>query len=243
MKYIFISPHFDDICFSMGGFLQNLGNGDKTVINVFTKTPYIRRLSMVNRDINFKTDIVSRIRLEEDLEFCQLYNIRQVNLDFYESTEDKDLINHEIYRQICDNVEFNSDCHVFFPMGIGRHRNHIQIFNICKRIINNYNCNFIIYEDLPYAHNRFNRYDRIGEISNFLIENGFKNYLYKLSKSSIQQKKKDIMIYESQHTYKNFNRVKISRYYTRITFLPLAREGFWFRSIGGELNSFLENLK
>lgn len=227
----------------MDGLLQGLDNGDKTIINVFTKSSYIRRLSMVNRDINFKTDIVSRIRLAEDLEFCKLYNIRQINLDFYESMENEELENKEIYQQICDNIEFNDNCYVFFPMGIGRHRNHIKIFEICRKIINNYNCNFIIYEDLPYAHNRFDRYDRIGEMSNFLIENGFKNYLYKLSRSSIKCKKKDIMIYESQHTYKNCNRVKISRYYTRTTFLPLAREGFWFRNIGGELNSFLEKFK
>ena len=79
-KYILISPHFDDICFSMDGLLQNLKEYEKTVINIFTNSCYIRRMTMPYSDQTKRMELISEIRKNEDTIFCNNYNINQINL-------------------------------------------------------------------------------------------------------------------------------------------------------------------
>ncbi len=235
-KCIFISPHFDDICFSMSGLLQNLDNFNKTIINVFTNSCYIRRMSMPYMDQFKRMQIISDIRNNEDIIFCNKYNIKQINLGLFE-TSSKTIINNEqkdadILSKIENVIDFNEEQLIFVPMGIGYHEDHIQIFNIFKNLITekeNIKSKLVLYEDLPYSHIRSDRYFRIGKLSNFLICNGFKNHKIHLKRKQILEKRKDIMLYESQHKYKNYKNVRIQRYFVRSSILPHAIESLWLR--------------
>ena len=230
-KCFFISPHFDDICFSMSGLIQNLKEYEKTVINIFTNSCYIRRMSMPYLDQLKRMELISEIRKNEDTIFCKKYNANQINLGFFEAST-KSIINEQennklIYEKLKEVINFNEEKLIFIPMGIGNHEDHLQVFNIFKNIINKKTqIKFIIYEDLPYAHVRNDRYLRIGELSNFLINNGFKNYKLRLNKENILQKKKYIILYESQHKYKNYKKVRIKWYLVRESFLPSSIEKF-----------------
>lgn len=233
-KCIFISPHFDDICFSMDGLLQNLKEYKKTMINIFTKSYYIRRMSMPYSNQLERMELISEIRRNEDAIFCSNYNITQINLEFFEASTksivNKQQDNDSIYKRLVEIIDFDEEQLIFIPMGIGNHEDHLQIFNIFKNIVSEKTrTKFVIYEDLPYAHVRNDRYLRIGELSNFLVANGFKNYNLHLNRKVILQKRKDIMLYESQHRYKNYKRVRIGRYLVRKSFLPSSIESFWLQ--------------
>lgn len=233
-KCIFISPHFDDICFSMDGLLQNLKEYEKTIINVFTKSCYIRRMLMPYSDQLKRMELISEIRKNEDAVFCDNHNISQINLGFFEAST-KSIINKKqdndlIYKKLIEIINFDEEQLLFIPMGIGNHEDHLQIFDIFKNIVNKKTqTKFIIYEDLPYAHVKNDRYLRIGELSNFLVNNGFKNYRLHLNRNIILKKRKDIMIYESQHKYKNHKRVRIGRYLIKKSFLSSPVESFWLQ--------------
>jgi LmbE family N-acetylglucosaminyl deacetylase len=239
----FISPHFDDPCFSMGGLIGKLGNFDKTIINVFVIGKYIRRMAMAGGSEVFRERIISEIRYEEDRRFCKKYGIKQVNLGLAEfSSEDRshDKFIKDLSKKIGSCIDFSRRCQVFFPMGIGEHVNHLQVFDACKLLMEaNRDREFILYEDLPYGHRILDRFRRTDKLSDFLRDYGLKNYINILSKGDVLRKREDIMIYESQHRYKRPDTVKIHRYFTRVSLLRHPYEGFWIRNDDNEISRFL----
>lgn len=242
-KYLFLSPHFDDICFSLGGFLSKLGNDvEKTIINIFTRSSYIRRMAMDYGDLELRTELISKIRAAEDLAYCRMHNMQQVNLRFAETSGcEKEKEIYEEILNLLDALNTDKNSIIFFPMGVGEHPDHLTIFSMGQKLMETCGYNFAIYEDLPYAHVKRDRYGRIGEISNFLIESGFKNYRYKLSSAAIDEKKKGILCYESQHRYKNAHRIRILRYYVRRGIIPRAEECLWVSNVNGGMDHFLKN--
>jgi hypothetical protein len=228
----------------MGGLVGKLGNFDKTIINVFTISTYIRRMAMTNRSRAFRENVVSKIREEEDREFCERYGIKQINLGLSESSEEN-YSHSEFVRNLSEKIKSHIDpaekCLIFFPLGIGGHINHLQVFDACKLLIEVYgDGEFILYEDLPYGHRIASRFVRIDRLSEFLSSYGFVNCLNILSKKDILQKRKDIMLYESQHKYRHLCTVKIHRYFTRTSLLGYPYEGFWVREgTSSEISKFL----
>jgi hypothetical protein len=227
----------------MGGLIGKLNDFDKVAINVFTISNYIRRMSMVNRDRAFREHIISEIRREEDREFCAKYKIEQINLglpEFLPENHSYTEFNGNIGEKIKNHIDFSEKSIVFSPLGIGEHANHRQVFDICRLLMENGAAGeFIFYEDLPYGHRLSTRFRGINKLSDFLSRHSFTNYLNILSKKDIQRKREDIMIYESQHVYKCPTRVKMHRYFTRVSLLRHPYEGFWIRSGCNEISKFL----
>jgi LmbE family N-acetylglucosaminyl deacetylase len=238
MAYIFISPHFDDICFSLGGLIRTLENERKIIINVFTISSYIRRISPRGGE-EFRRRIISELRQKEDEEFCNRYNIEQINLGFSDQSggiAEKQFIN-VLRDRILEHASPHRDTLVF-PMAIGNHIDHLQIFEACCLLMKDYpQGEFVLYEDLPYGHRMFGRYARIGELSSLMSALGLKNYLKILSPEDVLRKREDIMIYESQHVYKRPSKVRIERYFTKTSPFRRPQEGLWLRGDSGLIKS------
>jgi hypothetical protein len=103
---VFLSPHRDDVCFSLGACLSGLRGG--TLLNIFTKSRFIARFDWAPADLVAKLrasefeaenrgasrrgaappewiDWVSEIRAGEDRAFAKTLGLRVLDLEFSEA--------------------------------------------------------------------------------------------------------------------------------------------------------------
>lgn len=158
-KILLISPHFDDIAYSLGGFMLTNRDLELEVVTCFSVSNYCPCL-----DYDHVEDI-SRIRFEEEKRYVAQLGCGLTILGFKEallrnytlstifsSAVDDFALTSEIYRAIKKEIIRNDTKIVFCPMGIGKHIDHLivkkAVLNIVRedsRILLNF------YEDLPYC--------------------------------------------------------------------------------------------
>ncbi len=236
MEFIFVSPHFDDICFSLDGFVNKFKNFDKRIINVFTRSDYIRRMRLICSDQNLREDIISNIRKVEDDNYTTKYGFSyKENLNLKDcgsfGDREKELLESTIIKLI-KNVKKPI---LVFPIGVGLHQDHVKVFNVCRNIVESkeYKFDYIIYEDLPYSHVKKDRFSRVEQLSDFLKKNNLFYYKNLLNINDIKNKRDSIMLYESQHVYKNSFFVKMRRYCQRECIFSKRYEGMWINNENG----------
>ncbi len=159
---VYLSPHYDDVCFSLGAMAHSLNRG--TLVNLFTRSVYL-----ANPDTAAKArsvDEISALRRAEDDAFATLCNLRTVELGLDEPAlrgrrphgegVDDDLAQLEqpLLRTLDDLALGAPGSRVLFcPAAIGGHVNHVATMLIVARhlpcIEQKYRVFF--YEDLFYA--------------------------------------------------------------------------------------------
>jgi LmbE family N-acetylglucosaminyl deacetylase len=159
-KTILVSPHSDDIAYSIGGtVLQNIFTGPLLMVTVFTRSNYSPCIKIYN------SEIISRIRHLEDVTFAdklkiefQRFNFSEPPLRGYSRREifanynpASDPIYTEVYDALSTLIQ-SSQCELIVsPMGLGNHIDHNIVCNICCRIAKENNIRIVFYEDLQYA--------------------------------------------------------------------------------------------
>jgi LmbE family N-acetylglucosaminyl deacetylase len=204
---IFISPHFDDICFSLSGFL--IKNPGGIIVNVFSKTAYMARSYIVSKyfDIfgysNREIEKISYLRNEEDKKFIEIFNLSSINLGF----EDSSISNSYSFEiklldcliTIISHFE-KEKIKLFFPMGVGGHSDHVAIYDFILKHLDLLSSlgeiNF--YFELPYSSKQVDILDRYA-----IIKKDFKKKILLENKIIIEpllmQKKIELAkIYKSQ---------------------------------------------
>jgi LmbE family N-acetylglucosaminyl deacetylase len=156
---IFLSPHFDDVAFSCGGLIRKIKNicNRIIIVNVFTKSIWAPYMEITQKS----EDLVSKIRYNEDLSYCNSLNIENIRLGFIDSslrgyddvTEllaevNNDYIYFSVKYAILDILKSLCVHYVFCPSGIGNHIDHVIVFEAIKEFEN---IEKIFYEDMPYA--------------------------------------------------------------------------------------------
>lgn len=191
MKYktILLSPHSDDIAYSLGGLLA-LSFFEKPIkiLTIFGKS---------NASLYSKLDseIVSNIREMEDSTFAvavgaeiQFLQFPDVGLRAY----NKQLFN-EVYDSISNFVSLYSDALIVSPMGI-MNPDHIIVSEACTKLKRENNKKIAFYEDLPYASTWTLKI--IKERANLLNPN---LQPYKIDITTVFDKKKEnLKLYKSQ---------------------------------------------
>lgn len=160
IKTILVSPHSDDIAFSIGGtLLQNIFTRPILMVTIFTKSNYSPCIN-----IN-ESDTISKVRHLEDVEFAdkleiefQSFNFSEPPLRGYPSRDifaNNDPASDPIYPEVYDALSKliqSSQCEqIVSPMGLGNHIDHNIVCNICCRIAKENNIRLVFYEDLHYA--------------------------------------------------------------------------------------------
>ena len=161
---IYLSPHHDDACFSLGGLAHRRRGG--WLVNIFTQSDHVANVSGAER-----TDIgtVTKIRSEEDMLFATECEMNVVDLGLSDSS----LLGGNIWdpsrvRDNCNRVRrplltclqtINtkakppSKALLFCPAGIGGHVDHVAtmltIARALPELLRRYRVLF--YEDLHYA--------------------------------------------------------------------------------------------
>ena len=159
IKTILISPHSDDIAYSIGGaLLHNFFKRPILMLTVFTKSNYSPSIKMSN------SEIISKVRCLEDVEFADKLQIKLQSFNFSEpplrgyshkemftSNHNSDPVYTEVYFALSKLIKLYQCELIVSPMGLGNHVDHINLSNICNRIAKENNLQIVFYEDLHYA--------------------------------------------------------------------------------------------
>jgi len=168
-EHIFVSPHRDDVCFSMGGLAAAVGGH---LINVFTQSQYTVG---TENDFSLSTvQWVTQVRRQEDWAFIQECRLRETDLqwpeaplrgyapfDGHERDGEASKLEPELVRTLdtLGNTLGARSLWLFAPMAIGHHRDHLIVRDIVLRNIEHLQQRYHIafYEDLHYASRREHR--------------------------------------------------------------------------------------
>jgi hypothetical protein len=175
---IVLSPHFDDACFSLGGFLKALGHG--ILINLFTHGRYVAETRLARAALT--QDAVRYVRDKEDRAFAAMCGLLRHDLECEEPTlrgrrpseimgladdvaQSEDRLLALLFALAAESGTRSA---LFVPLGIGHHVNHRAAAEVILRNLAGLQPFFDLhfYEELPYASNIFDRMaalERLGQ--------------------------------------------------------------------------------
>ena len=175
-KWIFISPHLDDVTLSCGGLVWSLAQAGESV-EVWTLvaglpasndfSPFAEKL---HRDWGAPGAEIFQIRREEDLASCAVMGALAHHFDWLDAiyrpdpAEDGLLVNdvYELFNKAPEEAfidelavflskEIPKNCHVVSPMGLGNHVDHRAVVQACEQT----NRVDYYYADYPYILNHY----------------------------------------------------------------------------------------
>jgi len=169
-KEVFIvSPHSDDVCYSLAGFLKNIYRSalSMTICTVFSQSDYT--LSSSKEPC---VDLISAIRKREDIVFQNMigHGIKMQWLDYQDAPlrghnveltcfVDKFTKSDKYYKEafkkyVLTVLDKGLVSMIICPMAIGNHIDHLIVNQVITDLLYNgdlRNNQVLFYEDLPYA--------------------------------------------------------------------------------------------
>lgn len=167
---VYLSPHHDDVCFSLGAFVRRHPGG--RLINLFTRSGYsLSPPAGIKPDI----DAVTRCRVEEDNAFAAACHLNKLDLmledaplhgrspmDLSHIEEDRAVLRGPLLaklRAMAAETPADERLTLFCPAAIGGHANHVAtmqaVVAALSTLVQRYRVLF--YEDLHYAANPYHR--------------------------------------------------------------------------------------
>lgn len=165
IRTVLVSPHSDDIAYSIGGaLLQDYFYKPVLMVTIFTKSNFTRS----NFPLCVKLDnseIISKMRHLEDVQFTTKNDMGFLSFPFPEAPmrgmsrqemfskiiPDSYAIFSDVYNALSGLIRTHACDLIVSPMGLGNHIDHVMVSNICNRIAQENNKKIVFYEDLPYA--------------------------------------------------------------------------------------------
>jgi hypothetical protein len=164
--HIYLSPHHDDVCFSLAHCASRQGG---SVVNLFTRSQHVATTLALPSEPEKRTDAISAIRRQEDMAFVGAAGLERHDLKLEEPSllglEPFDLANLDdaAARTSAALIPFLLDLlpasgarrsvHLYCPMGIGGHRDHLSTLISVRDAYDRLSprCSIHLYEDLHYA--------------------------------------------------------------------------------------------
>lgn len=221
ISMIFIAPHFDDICFSIGGLLPYLRVSRKILINIFTRSGWMTNpeilATLKGVEGETRVEAIGKIRNSEDDAFALAAGFEKTNLDlldadliappgntnpaqFYEGIENEvDNVCERLLPLLQCYLANGEEAILMAPLAIGLHRNHIVTFAAIVRIAPQFpQLSLMFYEDLPYSCIPANRQTRLAAMGPALTQNGYKRYYKSMDEAIFRRKLREVVKYKSQ---------------------------------------------
>lgn len=163
---LYLSPHYDDVCFSIGGLAQRHGG---ELVNLFTVGNYVAAKMDLPADEAARVRFISALRRAEDQQFAQAARLNTHDLGMpeppilgrqpFDLTDIDTEIDAVLERLMpCLRSKFPSDsgpqsASLYCPMAIGGHRNHVSTLMAVRKAYDELrtHCTLFLYEDLHYA--------------------------------------------------------------------------------------------
>jgi LmbE family N-acetylglucosaminyl deacetylase len=156
-RWVFLSPHSDDLALSLGGFaLAAAGQVEILALNIFSRSNHFVAGPMPHDPEN-----VTRLRKAEEMSYMDSIGARVEFLDFNEAplrASDSDaatpsvkkLVEQAILAFLGRNEDIDALC---FPLGIGGNLDHLMVREIVCQLAHTLQAGMDLYayEDLPYA--------------------------------------------------------------------------------------------
>lgn len=164
---LYLAPHCDDICFSLGAFALRRRKG--VLLTLFSKSGYVARPRMVAALGHERIDAISSLRQREDLAFASQVGLRlcfggldeaplrgQDPFDIARAEEDARRLDGAVVSAIlaaATDQPRDRRPWLFCPMAIGGHIDHLVVLKIVLRHYDALRARWRIafYEDLHYA--------------------------------------------------------------------------------------------
>jgi LmbE family N-acetylglucosaminyl deacetylase len=157
-RWVFLSPHSDDLALSLGGFaLAEANQVDILALNIFSRSNHIVAEPMPQDPEN-----VTRVRKAEEISYMDSIGARVEFLDFNEAPlrgTDSDAaarsVKKRVEQAILGFLRRNEDLDALcFPLGIGGNLDHLMVREIVSQLaptLQAEGMELYAYEDLPYA--------------------------------------------------------------------------------------------
>lgn len=158
---IYLSPHYDDIAFSLGARVAALPGG--RLVNLFTRSGYVAGTSTEHWPDAETIARVMVLRRKEDTAFSERYRMERLDLGLDEppvrrrSPWDLGGLADDIAQARAPLTELlaalPSGVRIFCPAGIGGHVNHLAVRALVIELLSELagRAEVLFYEDLPYA--------------------------------------------------------------------------------------------
>lgn len=158
---IYLSPHYDDIAFSLGARVATEPGG--RLINLFTRSGYVAGTPVDHWPDAATIDRVMRLRQAEDTAFSQRYGLQRLDLGLEEPPVRKRIpwdltgLADDIEQVRAPLTELLGagprGSRIFCPAGIGGHVNHLAVRAVVIELLPELERRgeVLFYEDLPYA--------------------------------------------------------------------------------------------
>ena len=211
---LFLSPHSDDACFSLGRFAQQRGTG--TLLTIFTTSRY--RGDRIGTDID-GVRAITRTRFAEDARFADACGLRPQWLRFPDalmrgqrpfeigpaqalSIEIADYVMRAVRANVL-GLRLQPRPWLFCPMGIGGHVDHVALALLVLHELAALRMHFRVafYEDLHYASDPVRRSEGLRRFRELCAGHKVERHALALGDTASQKAKmKLVQLYESQLT-------------------------------------------
>jgi hypothetical protein len=237
---LYLSPHHDDVAFSLGHFATTLPGGE--LINIFTRSNYLASTGIRLEDDADLTRHVMWIRTGEDQAFAERLELRRHALNY---SEPPVLRRHPLAREgLEDDIETIKSLipslvnfaattpaphWLFVPLAVGRDVNHLAVRTLVVRnlaaLLPHYAIAF--YEDLPAARKLGDRRRAIRRLKAAVAPGRLERLLIPMGPNGVANKLELVNLYASQHR----RAVRDLRQFTpRTGLFPVPHEAVWLLS-------------
>lgn len=209
--HIYLSPHFDDVCFSIGWRAAQTGGA---LVNAFTRSDYVARPDIVVPAGERGVAFVSTMREGEDASFALAaglvrhdLGLDDAGLDGSDPFDPAGLEQHaaslaaSLSGVLHALLPESGGAVVHSPIGIGGHRDHLAMalaaFRLCREMPRAFA--MLFYEDLPYAHRPASREQGLARLAALHPEKRLVPEITVLDGAAAATKLTWIQGYASQH--------------------------------------------
>jgi len=212
--HIYLSPHNDDVCFSVGLLASRTGG---ELLSAFTVSSFTSAPLELPSDRDARIAAVTALRRREDLLFAGSAGLTRHDLGLSESAifglnpfdhsrlrEEVDYLAVALVPYLLDLLSRGVGGHrsaLYCPMGIGAHRDHLAMLLVTRGAFRKLAplCDVYLYEDLYYARNERARQRGLEVASMVFAGAELSPVVIPLDEEAAERKLGWIGLYASQH--------------------------------------------
>jgi hypothetical protein len=212
--HIYLAPHHDDVCFSVGELASQTGGA---LLNAFTISRYVAAPVDLPDEPDAQVALISNLRRQEDLRFTGAAGLARHDLGLseppvlglkpFDLSGIADEVRHLSARLIpllLDLLPRGGDprrAALYCPMGIGGHRNHLSMLLAVRGAYPALaqRCAIFLYEDLHYASNARARQQGLALVAKVFAGAELSPIVMALDPLATERKMRLVSLYASQH--------------------------------------------
>lgn len=157
-RLLFISPHADDVCFSLAGTVASLP-AERVLVTVFSRSEWAEP----DWDGPRGRELITAARVREDRAFCSANGLAYNAMGFEDSSirlnltgnlrraDNEEPLIAEVSQKLGELLAAGDVAALFVPLGLGGHTDHRIASKAGQEAARSAGIPAVFYEDIPYA--------------------------------------------------------------------------------------------